>query len=274
MITFHILRRTMAVALVLFAAGAGAQTLISIGGTGSSGPLMQKLFEDFRKRAPDVMLKIVTPPLGSGGGMKAVQAGKIDIAVVARDLTDEEQKRAAETFPLAETPMVMVGGDPTAGKGLSFNELAAIYAGKTVKWKSGAPIRLVLRAKFDGDTVVMRSGSPALSAAIDQALERPGMVIANDDIDAVEMLTRTPGALGPTNLALLRALGSSLTPIPLNGVTPSVATLRNGTYPWRKAYRVVVSNTANPAAKRFVDYLKSGEADVILLRHDGVRPRP
>lgn len=270
----RIICHATAAALVLLTADIHAQTLVMVGGTGSSGPVIQKLFDDFQKRVPDASLKIILPPLGSGGGMKALLAGKLDIAVIGRDLTEDERKRSAESFLLAETPLVMIGRDASAAKGLSFDELAAIYAEKTPKWKSGVPIRLILRAKYDGDTAVMRSGSPALSAALDLALERPGMMVPNDDIETVQMLARIPGALGPTNLMLLRALDSRLEPMPLNGVTPSVATLRSGAYPWRKAYRVVVATGANATAKRFADYLKSGEADVILRRLDGLRPGP
>lgn len=263
-------RCVITASIFLFAAGASAQTPITIGGTGSSGPLVEKLFDDFRKRVPDVVLKVISPPLGTGGGIKAAQVGKVDVAVIGRDLTDEERRHVADTFLLADTPLVLASSQPKGSIGI--DELVAIYSGRTVKWTSGESIRLVLRAKTDGDTNAMRSLSQAMDTAINQALVRPGMFVANDDIEAVDVLVRTHGALGPTNLALIKALGVHLWPIALNGIAPSVSALRSGAYPLRKSFYVVIAHSASPTAKRFVEYLKSSEADIVLHRFDCIRP--
>ena len=58
---------------------ASAETLL-IGGTGSSEPLVKLLFEELKKQSPDLTLNVVSPSLGSGGGIKALSVGKIDLA--------------------------------------------------------------------------------------------------------------------------------------------------------------------------------------------------
>ena len=62
-----------------------AETL-KISGTGSSAPLVSLLFEAFRKQVPDAELEQPMPPLGSGGALKALAGGRVDLAFAGRPL--------------------------------------------------------------------------------------------------------------------------------------------------------------------------------------------
>ena len=73
----------------LLALPVSAETL-KIGGTGSSASLVERLFEEFRKQVPDAELFQPTPPLGSGGALKALAGGRIDVAFAGRPLKPEE----------------------------------------------------------------------------------------------------------------------------------------------------------------------------------------
>jgi phosphate transport system substrate-binding protein len=246
---------------------AQAETL-TVGGTGSSAPLVRLLFDEFRKQSPDVTLAILSPPLGSGGAMRALSAGHIDMAVIGRPLTPEEVAKAGTQFALADTPLVFATPDGQRPKGFTLDELARVYAGALNKWDSGQPIRLVLRASFESDTLLIRSMSPALAEADTAARQRPGMQIGDDDLNTLALLTQTPAALGSTTLGLLHTSGSRLQVLPLNGVMPSVAALKNGSYPWRKPLLVVLAPKASPAALSFARFLRTGKAQALLLRND------
>ena len=260
-------------ALVLglgISSGSFAETL-TVGGTGSSGPLVQKLFDDFAKRHPGNTLNLISPPLGSSGGIKAAMVGRVDMAFTGRAPKPEEAAKLGSSFALAETPFVLVSNDASGTGNLTVDQLADIYVGKNVRWPSGRPVRLILRAKNDSDTDMLRSMSAAMNNAVPAANDRPGMTVAADDLETLDLLQRTPSSFGPTTLGLLRCLGSSLAPVPVNGVTPSVSTLKNGSYPWRKVLSVVLPATPTRLAQQFADYLRSGDADVILGRYDYLR---
>ena len=53
--------------------------VVRIGGTGTALGTMQRLVDVFRKIRPQADFVIV-PSLGSGGGIKALRAGAIDVA--------------------------------------------------------------------------------------------------------------------------------------------------------------------------------------------------
>jgi len=242
--------------------------ILKVGGTGSSAPLVANLFEAFRKQVPGVELEQPSPPLGSGGALKALAGGRLDLAFAGRPLKPDEEARVGPSFKLATTPFVLASAGGRKQDGFTRDELAGVYAGTRAVWDNGAPIRLVLRASFESDTEVLRAMSPAMAAAVDVAARRPGMAMGQDDLETLTLLTRTPGSFGPTTLGLLRGMGSQLTLFAIDGVTPSLANLQNGRYVWRKDMTVVLSRQPTPLAKKFAAFLRSDKARAVLLHYD------
>lgn len=244
-----------------------AETL-AVGGIGSADPLVRLLFKEFSKQVPDTTLNLIEPPMGSGSAVKALALNRLDIAVLGRALSPEEEKQVGMHFPLADTPLVMASKDGQRRNGFSIDELASAYDGRLQKWDSGLPIRLVLRASFESDTLILKSMSPAMEKSVTRAGQRPGMVIGDNELDTLALLNRTTGSLGPTSLGLLSTTGTRLSVFPINGVTPSGSTLRNGAYPWRKRLIVALARQPKPVAESFAEFLRSGKARVLLQRYD------
>lgn len=241
---------------------------LTIGGTGSSAPLVQILFDAYQTQAPELALRIISPPLGSNGALKALAAGRIDLALVGRPVLAEELSEYGEYFDLADTPFVMASRDGQRPSGFSLDELADVYTGSLRAWDSGAPIRLVVRGNFESDTLQLKSMSPHLAEAVEAAAKRPGMAGAGNDIETASLLAKTPGSLGPTTLGLLTSLGLRVTVFPLNGAAPSLVTLKSGSYPWFKRLTVVFPRQPSPAATRFAAFLRSAQAQDIMQRYD------
>ena len=79
--TFHLL-----IWLIGAAVGpANAAETIKIGGTGSALGDMTRLAEAYMRANPDTKV-VVLPSLGSAGGIKALRAGAIDIALTTDPL--------------------------------------------------------------------------------------------------------------------------------------------------------------------------------------------
>lgn len=260
--------RSAALSLTLGLVGAARADALLVGGTGSAEPLLKPLFAEFNRQSPDVACAAVSPPLGSGGAVRALSSGKIDLAIVARPLKAQEEAGFGRHFELGATPFVMATFGGQRPGGFTLDQLAAVYAGTLQTWEQGHPIRLVLRTRDDSDTEQLRSMSAAMDHAVRIADQRPGMVYGNDDLDTLELLERTPGSLGPTTLGLLRTTGSRLSVLPLNAVAPSLANLRNGSYPWRKTLTVVLPLKPSPAAEKFAAFLRSSQAAELMRRND------
>lgn len=242
--------------------------LLTVGGTGSSSPLVQLLFDEFRRQAPNVTLRIIDPPLGTNGALKALAAGRVDLVMAGRPISPEEYALYGQHFDFADTPFVMASRDGKRAKGFSMDQLAEVYEGSLTQWDTGAPMRLVLRGSFESDPLLLKTMGPRMDKAVSLAGQRPGMAGAVNDIATAKLLAEIPGSLGPTTLGLLTTLGLRITVYPLDDVAPTLANLKKGAYPWRKTLTVVLPHAPSPAARSFAAFLRSPRAKAVLLRND------
>jgi phosphate transport system substrate-binding protein len=242
-----------------------AETIV-VGGVGSLTGLAKLLGAEYAKKNPGFEISVIEPPIGTKGAIRALAAGKIDLALSGRPLNADE---AGLGKPWLQTPLVLatLGGK---SQGLSRRQIADIYAGRQGQWDDNKPIRLVLRGDQETETKVLRALSPEVDAAVTEALKRPGLPIAENDLDALEILARIPGSLGTTALGLLKVSGSRLTALPIDGVAPSAKALEDGRYPWRRQFFLITSTTTRPSVAAFVAWLNSAPAQTIAARLDYV----
>lgn len=244
-----------------------AQT-VRAGGTGSALGTIHLLGEAYKKSHPQFTLELVSS-LGTGGGIKALDKGAIQIALLARPLSQEETARGLQAFEYARTPFVIATGKKGLS-GLSLSEIADIYGGRKASWPDGTPIRLVLRPASDADTTFLGSFSPPVKHAVAQALARDGMIVAVTDQDSASEILRLPGALGTSTLALILSERRALYALPIDGVAPSVKSLANGTYPYARSLYLATKGTPPEAVAHFIDFIRSAEGRRILSENGHV----
>lgn len=258
-------------ARLLFAlTAAAAATLacaetIRIGGTGSALGTMRLVGQDFSREAPDIALSIV-PNLGSSGGLKALAADAIDLAVISRPLREEEAKQGVVAVEYGRTPFVFA----TSAKGVSsiaLDRVEAILAGRYERWPDGTPVRPVLRPRSDSDSVLLASLSPGIKESLQAVHAREGMVVAITDQDSANELERLPGAFGTSTLALVLSESRKLTLLRVDGIAPLENGKANPDYPYWKHMFVVHKVPPAPAVKRYLDFLQSPAGRAILTRN-------
>lgn len=242
---------------------AGAQTLRIGGSSGAIGTL-SLLVNEFRKSSPDAAAEVV-PDLSSSGGIKAVTAGRIDLAVSSRALTDAEQTRVTQ-WPLGRTPFVFVTAKSNRTTSLSVAELEAFYAGARATWPDGSRVRMVLSPPDDKDNELLGSLSEGMKQAVAAAHARAGMLIEPTDHSQADAIERIPAALGTSTLALITSEARPLKAMTLNGVAPNAQTLREGRYPLVKNFYLITSRTPSQMVAKFVDFVKSAEGRAVLER--------
>ena len=272
-------RWAVAVLAVLLVSGprsAAAET-IRISGTDGAIGTMRILGEAFREIHPGIRVELF-PGMGSSGAVKAVLAGRLDIGLTGRTLSGEERAQGAIETRYARTPFVFGVNRTLKMTGLTLEGLAAIYAGKR-DWEDGERIRLVLRPQADSDIAVLKSMSPAMSAAVDIALSRKGMITATTDHDAADAIESVPGAFGGTTLSLVLSEKRPLRVLALDGVVPSVRAMADRSYPYGKTFFMVTRNTLSAPVRRFIDFVRSPAGAAILakngqgaVRQEGIPP--
>jgi phosphate transport system substrate-binding protein len=238
---------------------------ITIGGTGSALGGIRDVAHVFQKRHPDIVVKIL-PSLGSTGGIKAVLAGALSIALSARPLNSREKLAGASAVEYARTPFVFVRTAAAPERGLTLQEVVSIYAGELHAWPDHTPIRLIIRPEADADMELLKEISPEMEKAVEKALSREGMLVAMTDQENVDLLAKVKGAFGTSTLAQIISERRSLHALPLDGVEPSLAALAKGAYPYSKSFFAVTGPRSSPEARLFIEFLFSSEGKAILAK--------
>lgn len=264
--------------LTLFLAGLGlalaaaAAATVRISGTGSGTGGMQLMADAFMRAHPDVKVEVVRA-VGSSGGISALVAGKLELAVSNRPPNAKESAQAALTaVEYARTPFVVAVHRNLGLSSLSEAEFSALFAPGAATFPSGARVRPVFRLADATDTLLLKSIVPAAARAIDEASTRRGMLSADTDSDAVELIETVPGAIGTTTLAQITSERRPLVALAIGNKVPSLANLAAGHYPHFKSLYLVTTATAAPAIQRFVAFVSTPAAQALLRAH-GHLPR-
>lgn len=255
--------RVSCVVLALTSAAAVQAQEIKIGGTGAALGTMQLLAQGYAKTGPNTKMYVL-PSMGSGGGIKAVLAGAIQIGVSSRPLSEAESKAGAVAIEYGRTPFVFATAAASKVTGITTQNLVDFYAGKVDEWPDGSKLRLVLRPIGDSDSETIKAMSPAMREAESAAEQRKGMVFAVTDQETASAIEKVSGALGPSTLALLISEKRALKALALNGVVPSAQTLANGSYPLAKEMLIVTGPKTPPEAQAFVSFVQSAAGREIL----------
>lgn len=238
---------------------------IKIGGTGTALGSFKELGEAFKKIHPDVNI-VILPSLGSGGGIKAVNEGALDIGLSSRPLKDTEKQQGTVAVEYARTPFVFVTAQKTGSHNFTLQDIAKIFSGEMKKWPDGTPIRLVLRPESDMDTVLQKSMSPEMDKAVTKALSHEGMIMAFTDQESADSVEKVQGAIGTSTLAQIISEKRPLNTITLNGVVPDMKNLANGSYKYYKTLYIVTGPKSGPVSRDFIEFINSGKGREILQK--------
>lgn len=254
-----------------WASVASAADDIRLGGTGGALGTMRLLADAYEKFDRGAKLSVL-PSLGSGGGIKALLAGAIEIAVSSRALQDAERSQGAMALEYARTPFVFATAAATKVTGINITDLAGIYSGKIRNWPDGTRIWLVMRPERDSDSALIRNISAEVRAALAKARERPGLFFAVTDQECAMVLEKHPGSFGPSTLGQILAEKRKLKALRINDVEPSARALAAGRYPYYKSLFIVTTSKTPQAARRFIAFVQSKAGQDILGQTGHVVP--
>ena len=109
----------------------GATGKITLDGSTSVGPLMEKLAEAYKALNPGVTFSI--QQTGSSAGITAAQEGTCDIGMASRELKDSE--RATLTgVTIAQDGIAVIVNKANTLDGLTAGQIKDIYLGTVTKW--------------------------------------------------------------------------------------------------------------------------------------------
>ena len=235
---------------------------VSTDGSTSMESVIGTLGEAFEKENDGVTFTY--NPTGSGSGIQAVQEGRCDIGLSSRSLKEEEKAGGLTETVLAYDGIAIIVHPENPVSDLSLEQIAAIYTGEITNWSQvgGKDAEIVLIGREAGSGT--RDGFESITGTSEACKYRQELTSTGDVITNV---AANPDAIGYASLA---AVKDSVKMLSVDGVTPSEAAVKDGSYVVQRPF-VLVTKTGvalSEAAQKFFDFATS-EAAVELIASAG-----
>lgn len=242
-------------AVCVLPVAAVAEDPLRIGGTGMALAAMRQIGDSLRTTAPGIRVDVL-PSLGTPGGLRALSARAIDIAVTGRILTAEERATGLVEAGCATTPLLFVSSHP-APAGIRLADLPNLYAHPSPAWPDGVALKIVLRSRAGSENGYLVAVVPAMAQALELAYARSGVPIATTDQENAEIAVHTAGSFALITLLQLRAERLDLRPVAVDGAAPVSAVVADKTYPMSANICLVLPAVPRPDAAAFVAHARS-----------------
>lgn len=199
-------------------------------------------------------------PPGSGSGIQAVSEGRCDIGLSSRALKDDEKASGLKETIVALDGIAIIVNPQNPVKDLSLEQIAKIYTGEITNWKDvgGEDAEIVLIGREAGSGT--RDGFESITETKDACQYRQELTSTGDVITTV---SQNPNAIGYASLAAIKDSVKALT---VNGVAPTEATVKDGTYLVQRPFVLVTKEGAalSETAQKFFDFATSADAASII----------
>ena len=238
---------------------------VSTNGSTSMEKVIGALSEQFM--ADNSGVSVTYDPTGSGAGIEAASNGSADIGLASRALKDEEKAGGlTETVVALDGIAVIVNADSKV-EDLSVEQIAKIFTGEITDWSEvggeAGKISCIGREAGSGT----RDGFESITDTKDACQYRQELTSTGDVITTV---SQNPNAIGYASLAAIKDSVKALT---VNGVAPTEATVKDGTYKIQRPFVFVTNDSAplSEQAQAFFDFATSTDA-ADLIRTAGAVP--
>lgn len=252
-------------------AGCGKQSDTKITGTvatdGSTS--MEKVIGALKEtfEADNNGITVTYNPTGSGSGITAVAEGRCDIGLSSRDLKEEEKAKGLTGTVLAYDGIAIIVNPQNSVADLSLEDIAKIYTGEITNWKDvgGNDAEIVLIGREAGSGT--RDGFESITGTAEKCKYRQELTSTGDVITTV---AGNPAAVGYASLASVK---DSVKALKVDGVAPSEATIKDGSYKVQRNFVLVTKTDSklSDAAQKFFDYMTS-EAASEVIKNAGAVP--
>ena len=205
-------------------------------------------------------INVTYNPTGSGSGIQAVSEGRCDIGLSSRALKDDEKASGLKETIVALDGIAIIVNPQNPVKDLTLEQIAKIYTGEITNWKDvgGEDAEIVLIGREAGSGT--RDGFESITETKDACQYRQELTSTGDVITTV---SQNPNAIGYASLAAIKDSVKALT---VNGVAPTEATVKDGTYLVQRPFVLVTKEGAalSETAQKFFDFATSAPAASII----------
>jgi len=239
------------------------QGQITCSGSTTVLPIAQAGAEAYMDSHPDYNISVRGG--GSGVGIAALQNGTVQIANSSRPIKSKEISACKAkginptAYVVANDGIAIVVHQSNSVKELSVAQVRDIYTGKIKNWADlggpSLPIVIVSRDVASGTFEVFNE--KALGGA--KVIASAQLLASNNAV--ISAVGSTPGAIGYAGLGYVN---SEVKVLKIDGVRPSEATVKDGSYKLSRKLYMYTNGKASGAVANFIGWLQSDAGQKIV----------
>lgn len=210
----------------------------------------------------------------TSGGYQRLIDGEADVFFgaqpsKAQQAAAQQAGRSLSLTPIGREAFVIFVSQDNPISNLSSEQVRAIYTRHITNWKqvggTDEPIIAFQRPQNSGSQTIMEAmvmqGQPMATPLKEESASGMG-----DILSSVADYRNSPGAIGYSFrwYATVMNAKAGLKLLSIDGVAPSVANIRNGSYPFTVDVHAVTAGTTNPNVPKLIAWVRSAEGQALI----------
>jgi phosphate transport system substrate-binding protein len=234
---------------------------LEMAGSTSMQSMVEELAEVYTSQQTHVSFDV--DARGSRLGLEALRDGTVDIALVSRDLTADEEEGLTAVVVAYDALAVLVN-DQNPVEALTLGQVRDIFSGRTLLW-----------SEVGGDEVEIQVLSREDGSGTRQAFERA--VMGEDRVTATAIVIPGSEFVGrfvaedPLAIGYASSVGISpgCRPLRVDGVRPGLEATTEGGYGLIRPFMLVTRGMPDEEVKAFVDFVQGPAGQEIVGKRYG-----
>ncbi len=235
---------------------------IDVAGSSSVGPSI----EGYIKPAFEALhsgVKVNVLISDSGTGIKSTEAGTCDIGMSSRALTAADGADLKGTI-IAYDGIAVIVNNANGVTNLSKQQIIDIFSGKIMNWNQ-------VGGSDSAIDVYQREASSGTRSAFNDLVMKPTNVTdkalqATNTLNMIQSVKGNPKAIGYCSFG---ELSSDVKALQINGVAPSVATIKDKTYAIQRPFLLVTrGEPTNPVVIEFIKYVTGADGQAEMTKNN------
>jgi phosphate transport system substrate-binding protein len=201
---------------------------------------------------------------GTIGGVEDLRTGKVDFAASCRPRRAGDPENI-QYIQVAWGALVFITHKSNKVSNISLDQVRAIYAGQITNWKQlngdDAPIKIFI-AKGKAGLSGVESSLIEMVLKGKDPVQTPHTTSLPSSAFAEQTVEKTPEGFATTGFPSAEKRAVKI--LKVDGVYPSMKTIRNNRYPLKRPLFIMVPQSPKPEVKKFVDFVLSKEGQMFI----------
>ncbi len=243
--------------------GDGLSGQLQLAGSTTVQPLAEVLAEAFMADHPDVTIEVQGG--GSSVGVTSAGEGTVDIGDASRNVKDSEftEFPDLQVIPIAYDGIAIVTNPDLQLPSLSIDQVKAIFAGEITNYSEvgGPDAEIVVVSREEGSGTRAAFEELVMAAGDSEAMITENALLQQSNGQIRTTVSTTPDAIGYLSFGFL---DSSINTVAIDSIDPTVANVKNGSYPIFRPLNMLTNGDPSALAQAFLDYILSADGQAIV----------